>query len=152
MYLEKIPRVIEVLEDYNVPYIVSLGSGVLNPFFKNKSENLISEIYKLVKRSKGKVNGQFGVGVVKKDFVDDIDKRVLKSIKRRYDPEGKFNCGVLIDNNEIYSNNNGIYLKDYSGGLIRDCTISNNYIHDNVNHGIQWDRYGTVDSVIDNHI
>ena len=97
LYLEKMPKIVDFLEMRGIPFFVNFGSGVIYPVFNEKQKNFLEDLYKLVRLSQGKVNGGFGVGVLKKKYVDDFDVKVLRSMKKRYDPDFKFNPNVLID-------------------------------------------------------
>ena len=51
---------------------------------------------KLTKRLGGQISGEFGIGLIKKKFVEFNDKKILVNIKKRTDPENKFNNGKVI--------------------------------------------------------
>ena len=61
-----------------------------------QQEKYIPEMMKLVKRLGGKVTGEHGIGILKKEFVEENDKKILKNIKKRTDSKNKFNVGKLI--------------------------------------------------------
>lgn len=83
-------------EEYKVPVFGHLGVGILHPRFKTGQEDLIYEMMKLVKKLGGKISGEHGIGLSKKQFVDPNDKKILLNIKKRTDPEGKFNSGKML--------------------------------------------------------
>ena len=56
----------------------------------------IPEMMKLVKRLSGHISGEHGVGILKKEFVEVNDKKILINVKKRTDPLNKFNVGKVI--------------------------------------------------------
>ena len=51
---------------------------------------------KLVKRLSGQVSGEHGIGLLKRGFVEVNDQKILRNVKKRCDPKGKFNSGKVI--------------------------------------------------------
>ncbi len=51
---------------------------------------------KLVKRLGGQISGEHGIGILKKEFVEMSDKKILINVKKRTDPLNKFNVGKVI--------------------------------------------------------
>jgi len=85
------------LEENQIPYFGHLASGVIYPFFKPENIGRLQELSNFVKKLKGRVCYNFGIGLTKKDFVELGEKELIKRVKRRYDPKNKFNKGKLID-------------------------------------------------------
>jgi glycolate oxidase len=51
---------------------------------------------KIVKKLGGQISGEHGIGIVKKSFVEENDKKIFELIKQRNDPEYKFNKGKIV--------------------------------------------------------
>jgi len=49
-----------------------------------------------IKKNRGKISGEHGIGILKKEFVEVNDKKILINIKKRTDPLNKFNIGKVI--------------------------------------------------------
>jgi glycolate oxidase len=94
--IDKFPILLKWLEAKKIPVFGHLSVGILHPCFYIKQEKYIPEMMKLVKRLGGKVSGEHGIGLLKKQFVDPQDRRILENIKKRTDPKGKFNIGKII--------------------------------------------------------
>ena len=61
----------------------------------------IREIFGLVKSLGGTISGEHGVGLVQKEYMqiifDDTQMRLMKEIKRLFDPNGILNAGKIFD-------------------------------------------------------
>lgn len=61
----------------------------------------ITEIFELVKRLGGTISGEHGVGLVQKEYLpilfDDVQLRLMKSIKAVFDPNTILNAGKIFD-------------------------------------------------------
>lgn len=86
-----------LLESLKIPYYGHLGVGIIHPVFKPEEKDKVKRVQEFVKRIKGKVSGEHGIGISKKEFLDDNSKKLLILIKRRYDPSCKINCGKVVD-------------------------------------------------------
>ena len=51
---------------------------------------------KIVKRLGGQISGAYGIGLLKKEFVEINDLKIWTNVKRRTDPQNKFNIGKVI--------------------------------------------------------
>lgn len=96
LMLHKMPELVEYLESKNIPFFGHLGVGIIHPCFRKGDENIIKNVLELVNRARGKVTGEHGYGISKREFLDNIDKNIIKRIKERYDPEYKFNPGKIV--------------------------------------------------------
>lgn len=94
--LDRISLLIEWLEERNVPVFGHIGSGILHPQFSKENKKYIEEMMQLVKKLNGSITGEHGVGLLKKDFVDVNDKKMLFNIKKRIDPDFKFNRNKVV--------------------------------------------------------
>lgn len=94
--LDKIPPLLEWLDKNNIPTYGHISVGIVHPCFSKEQEKLISEMMKLVKRLGGQISGEHGIGILKKEFLDISDKKILLAMKKRLDPKNKFNPGKII--------------------------------------------------------
>lgn len=95
--LDRFDKLFTYLESYDVPVFGHLSVGIIHPCFSKKQEKLIPEIMMLTKRLSGQISGEHGIGLLKKEFVDVNDKKLLTIIKQRTDPINKFNSGKVFD-------------------------------------------------------
>ena len=96
LFLDRSENLIKWLEERNIPFFGHLGTGIIHPCFTKQQEKLIPEMMKIVRRLSGKISGEHGIGLLKKDLVDPNDKRILVNIKKRTDTQDKFNVGKVI--------------------------------------------------------
>lgn len=94
--VDRIGTIIKNLEAKKIPVFGHLSVGVIHPCFKQDQKKYIPELIKAVKRLGGKVTGEHGIGLTKKEFVEFNDKKIWGNIKKRCDPKNKFNCGKVI--------------------------------------------------------
>ncbi len=94
--LDKIDTLIQWLEDRKIPTYGHISVGILHPCFSKQQEKYIPEMMKLVKRLSGQITGEHGIGLLKKEFIDPNDKKLLINIKKRLDPQNKFNPGKVL--------------------------------------------------------
>jgi|TARA_B100002003_G_scaffold88623_1_gene82837 glycolate oxidase len=92
----RIPSLIEWFERRGIPYFGHLGVGVIHPCFNRDQEKYILEMIKIVKRLGGQISGAYGIGLLKKEFVEINDLKIWTNVKRRTDPQNKFNIGKVI--------------------------------------------------------
>ena len=61
----------------------------------------IVEIFELVKRLGGTISGEHGIGLVQKEYLpivfDDVQMRLMKQIKKIFDPNHILNAGKIFD-------------------------------------------------------
>jgi glycolate oxidase len=61
----------------------------------------ITEIFELVKKLGGTISGEHGVGLVQKEYLhimfDETQLRLMRSIKKIFDPNGILNAGKIFD-------------------------------------------------------
>lgn len=87
---------LEWFENKKIPLFAHLSIGILQPFFFKAQEEHIPEMMKLVKRYGGKISGKNGIGIIKKEYLDPNDKKIIINIKKRTDKLNKFNIGKVI--------------------------------------------------------
>jgi len=64
--------------------------------FNSEKEKLIPELIDFVKKIGGQVSGKHGIGLLKKEYTEQVDKKIIENIKKRTDPQNKFNQGKII--------------------------------------------------------
>jgi glycolate oxidase len=96
VFLEKASELIMWLEENKIPVYGHISVGILHPCFSREKEKKIPEMIKFVKKLGGQVSGEHGIGLIKKEFLDENDKRILRLIKNRNDPINKFNPGKIL--------------------------------------------------------
>lgn len=87
------------LEKNSIPFYANFSSGVFYSFFKENSIANQKELCNFVKKLKGKVSYCFGIGLLKKEYLDAGEQIIIKRVKDRHDPNWKFNRNKLIDIN-----------------------------------------------------
>jgi len=95
--LTKFEEFAEWLEKEKVPFYGHIGTGIIHPLFRENEEDKINEMYSQIRKMHGKVSGEHGIGLKKKIYVEETDKKILRVVKKRYDPQCKINCGKVID-------------------------------------------------------
>jgi glycolate oxidase len=93
---DRFPKLMEWLEEKGIPTFGHIGTGIMHPCFNVDQERHIPEMMKLVKRLGGQVSGEHGIGILKRGFVEINDQKILRNLKKRTDPAGKFNAGKVV--------------------------------------------------------
>jgi glycolate oxidase len=93
----KIPELAKFLEERNIPFFGHAGVGILHPCFREGQEGFIESMLNFVKKVNGQISGEHGIGLAKKKFVEENDKKLYRRIKKRFDPENKINPGKMLD-------------------------------------------------------
>lgn len=95
--VNRLPEFLTWLEMKGVPTFGHIGTGILHPCFSVEQERLIPEMMRLVRRLGGMVSGEHGIGLLKREFVEVVDRKILETVKRRLDSDGKFNVGKVVE-------------------------------------------------------
>jgi len=95
-FFDKLKDFMLYLNVNGIPYFSYLGSGVADVFFNERDERKRKLMTDLIKKIGGKPGG-FGIGVKRKDFVDEFERKIIQRIKLRHDPSGKLNKRKVID-------------------------------------------------------
>ena len=77
-----------------IPCFGHVGIGVLHPVFKNFDK--IKQMYVVVNRLGGEVNGELGIGLLNKEFLKEDLKTAFKVLKDKYDTENVLNRGKVV--------------------------------------------------------
>lgn len=96
MFFDKLKEFVTFLEINNVPYFGDLGTGVVYAFFKDFEKNKRNGVRAVMKKLRAKLGG-YGVGIMRKEFIDGFDAKIIQRVKLRYDPKNKLNKGKMID-------------------------------------------------------
>jgi glycolate oxidase len=94
--LDRFVKLFTYMESFDIPVFGHLSVGILHPCFNKEQEKYIPEIMHLTKRLSGQISGEHGIGLLKREFVDVNDRKLLVNIKSRLDPMNKFNGGKVI--------------------------------------------------------
>ena len=94
--IDRFVKLLAWLEIRGIPTFGNIGVGILHPCFSREQEKFVPEMMKFVKRLGGQISGEHGIGILKTNFVDEGDKRILINVKKRTDPMNKFNVGKVI--------------------------------------------------------
>jgi len=94
--IDRFVKLMVWLEERKIPVFGHVSVGILHPCFNHDQEKYIPEMMKLVKRLGGRVTGEHGIGILKRKFVEANDKKILINVKKRTDPENKFNVGKVL--------------------------------------------------------
>ncbi len=84
---------ISFLDNLKIPYFGDLHLGIIQSFFKGGFKK---EIVKAIQRMNGKP-AKYGIGIKRKELLDNLQKRILRRVKSRHDPLNKINRGKVID-------------------------------------------------------
>ncbi len=82
------------LENNKIPFFGHAGIGIIHPCFKN--DDKLSLFYEKVKKLKGDITGEHGIGLLKKDYISEKKKDLLKMYKKSYDPKNILNRGKVL--------------------------------------------------------
>lgn len=96
VHLDAVEKLMKFLEKNEIPVFGHLGVGILHPCFSKEKEPLIDDMMKLVKKLHGKISGEHGIGLLKRKYLERFDKKIYLNVKKRLDPENKFNPGKII--------------------------------------------------------
>lgn len=96
LILEKIPLLLDWLEEKKIPFYGHISVGIIHPCFSREQEDLIPEMMKMVKKLGGQISGEHGIGLKKREFLDPNDKKIIINMKKRLDPLNKFNLNKVI--------------------------------------------------------
>lgn len=76
--------------------------GLSNSLDDPKMIEAIRKLFKLVHNLKGTISGEHGIGLVQKGFMDivfdDIQLKLMRQIKKAFDPNNILNAGKIFDN------------------------------------------------------
>ncbi|HEY66145.1 MAG TPA: FAD-binding oxidoreductase [Caldilineae bacterium] len=82
------------LEAEGIPAFGHLGVGIVHPCFRPDDER-VPALYERVAEWGGRVSGEHGIGLKKKDWTDAAFRAEARRLKERYDPQQVINRGKL---------------------------------------------------------
>jgi FAD/FMN-containing dehydrogenase len=93
--LENLDKFLHWLRQWNIPTFGHIGKGIIHPHFK-ENENRREEMFKVLKQLGGKAGGEHGIGLTKKEFIDEEELKKNMVMKTQYDPRNIMNRGKLV--------------------------------------------------------
>lgn len=96
-YSDSLNEIISYLEEKRIPYFANLASGFFYCFFKNEELLKRRNFLDFAKKLRIKISYNFGIGLTKKEFLEFDEKEIISRVKKRIDPNFKFNNNKLID-------------------------------------------------------
>jgi FAD/FMN-containing dehydrogenase len=94
--LVKFVEIMRWIREKKVLVFGHLSIGVLYVCFKKEQYDKIPVLMKMVKQFGGMITYSHGIGVLKREFLDFNDKKILENIKKRTDVLNKFNVGKIL--------------------------------------------------------
>lgn len=95
--LENIAEFLYWAKHKQVPCFGHIAYGIIHPFLKSREE--LGSLYNMVLRLQGELTGEYGIGVLKKEYMIEKKAEIVK-LKEQYDPLGILNMGKLVDTME----------------------------------------------------
>jgi glycolate oxidase len=75
--------------------------GIPNSHGSTEMNEVLREMFKLVKHLGGTISGEHGVGLIQKTYMDIIfqetNLRLMRDIKKAFDPNNILNAGKIFD-------------------------------------------------------
>ncbi|MDP2925510.1 MAG: FAD-binding oxidoreductase [Nanoarchaeota archaeon] len=96
LFFDKFMEFMIYLKENRIPYVGYPGAGFIEPFFKDNEKHKRDMTYSMIKKTQGKL-AKFGHGILKRNFIDSFERRVIERVKQRLDPNGKMNKGKIIE-------------------------------------------------------
>jgi FAD/FMN-containing dehydrogenase len=97
--LEEIPELIKFLEERKIKHYSNITSSTV--YFFTEENQTKKEIINFCKKLNAKMMHNLGIGLYSKEGILNSDYDVLSRIKKRRDPESRFNSGKMNIYNEI---------------------------------------------------
>ena len=94
--IDAMPKLVEFLEKYDVPFFGHMGADIIHPCFKSGSEKIIDEMYIMVADLNGYITGEHGIGLAKKKYVAPALKDKFEKLKKTYNRDDVVNKGKII--------------------------------------------------------
>jgi len=94
--LEKMGAFLSELGKMGIPSIAHIGLGIVHPCFKQKDFEKKEKIMRLAIELDGKVSGEHGIGLTKKEFVERNYADRMRELNKKYDPNDILNRGKVI--------------------------------------------------------
>ncbi|MEK6952934.1 MAG: FAD-binding oxidoreductase [Nanoarchaeota archaeon] len=91
---ENLSEFLYYLETKKIPCYGPIGTNVLYPCFSNRDE--IKELYDTVLKLRGVIGSRQGIGLLKKNYLNEVIKEELRNLKEQLDPNHIMNKGKVI--------------------------------------------------------
>lgn len=95
--LENIAEFLYWAKHKEIPCFGHIANGIIHPCLKSREDR--GSLYNMALRLQGELTGEYGIGVLKKEYMAEKKAELMK-LKKEYDPLGIFNMGKLIDSME----------------------------------------------------
>lgn len=86
--------ILDWLAVQGIPVFGHLGVGILHPRFLQGDPRIL-ELYHRVSLSDGRISGEHGIGLKKRQWASQALKVEAQALKNQFDPQGVFNRGKL---------------------------------------------------------
>jgi len=87
-------NILSWLTDQNIPVCGHIGVGILHPRFL-PDDPRIPQLYRRVFAARGRISGEHGIGLKKRQWISVEMKAEVQILKKRFDPDCVFNRGKL---------------------------------------------------------
>ena len=114
LFFDKIKEFALFLESLNIPYFGDLGMGIIHPFFKDNDERK-EAVMSFIRKIKTKLS-KYGIGLKRKDFLEEPERKLMSRVKLRHDPFVKINKGKVMDIEQKSSKFDKVH-KDFDIGV-----------------------------------
>ena len=94
--IEKMGIFLSELEKMGIPSFGHIGIGIIHPCFRQKDLERKEKVMRLAIELGGKLNGEHGVGLTKKEFVEKSYISKIRKLKKKYDQNNILNRGKII--------------------------------------------------------
>lgn len=75
--------------------------GIPNSYGSEEMNNVLRELFKVVKGLGGTISGEHGIGLIQKSYMDivfeETNLRIMRAIKKAFDPNNILNAGKIFD-------------------------------------------------------
>jgi len=82
------------LEKNDIPAFGPIMSGIIHPVFKSRA--MLGKLYDVVEEVDGEIVGNYGIGMIKKEYASSEIRKRIKELKKKYDPDNVINRGKII--------------------------------------------------------
>ncbi len=93
---ENIPKILMWIRKNKIPARVDMSLGIIYLYFRKNQNTTIKELYLQTKKLEGNVNGCYGIGTQKKEYIEKELKEEVKELKQIYDPDNTLNRGIIL--------------------------------------------------------
>ncbi|WHZ12566.1 MAG: FAD/FMN-containing dehydrogenase [Burkholderiaceae bacterium] len=87
----------------------------------------VKRIMALARSLDGVISGEHGIGITKLEFLSDAELAPFAAYKRRVDPDGRFNDGKLLRNEELHTKNGQGLEHDFVQKRLMFADLTNAY-------------------------